>query len=445
MRIDVLRLRARRLRTRFIGLALALTVVVTTAGVAAAVADALAFDDASPCPAAYTEPVGEEPGPQPPFVCPGGLVGTPYAVQLVGRGGCEPYFRFTAVTGALPTGLSISSRGLISGTPSTAGRWTFRVRAEDLRAAEGGPEWCTSSGEAEGEFVIAVDPGIVITTESAAPGTIGAFYSLALSAQMVSGPSQLSPPPGCAAGASPFDFCPLTWSIAQGQLPPGFTLNPVSGLIWGTPTAEGSASFVVRAALDDGRAATKSLTIAIRRPLSIQVPKPFAVPGAPTHWEVGVPFAAKLAASGGTARRSWSLTGGLLPRGLALAADGTMVGTPRAAGRFRATIHVADEEGRTADYPVDFRVASRLAISTHKLLHGRVGLPYRAKLATKGGLVPKRWSVESGLLPRGIRLDRVRGTLSGTPTRSGSYRITFQARDTLGVTAARTLVIGVLA
>jgi hypothetical protein len=271
------------------------------------------------------------------------------------------------------------------------------------------------------------------------------MYNLALSAQMVSAPNQLLPPVGCAPGESAAGLCPLMWSIAQGQLPPGLTLNPVSGVIWGTPTAEGSASFVVRAALDDGRTGTKSLTITVRRPLSIHVPKPFAVPGAPTHWEVGVPFAAKLAASGGTDAYSWTITVGVLPTGLALAADGTMVGIPRAAGLFRVTIHVADEEGRSAEYRAIFRVAPQLAISTHELRPGKVGLPYRAKLATRGGVVPKTWRVESGPLPRGIRFDRARGTLSGTPTRRGSYRVTFQATDALRATATRTLVIDVLA
>ncbi len=437
--------RAGRNSTRFMGFALALAAVAVVGGVVAASARALAFDDAGPCPAAYQEPVGEEPSPQPPFVCPAGLVGTPYSVQLVARGSCAPYVRFTVVGGALPPGLTLSSRGLISGTPATAGRWSFRLRAQDLGATDGGPEWCTSSDQADGDFVIGVDPGIIITTEGAGPGTIGAVYNLTLSARMVSAPGQLSPPSGCETGAPATGFCPLTWSIAQGQLPARLTLNPVSGLIWGTPNMEGTASFVVRAALDDGRAATKSLTITVQKPVSIDVPKRFAVPGASTRSEVGVPFAAKLSASGGTNAYSWSLTAGALPPGLSLADDGRIAGTPRRAGRFRATIHVTDGDGRTADHPADFRVAPRLAISTYRLRSGRVGLPYRASLATSGGFAARAWRIESGALPGGIRFDGARATLRGTPTRAGRYRVTFQATDALGATATRTLVIRILA
>ena len=430
-------------RTRSIRIALALAVVATLAGVAAATAGALAFDDAQPCPAAYTETEGEESNIKPPFVCPRGLVGTPYAVKLVGRGGCEPYFRFTVVNGALPPGLSLSSSGSISGVPTQSGGSRFWVRVQDLGAAEGGPEWCTSSNDAEGEFTIAVNPGVMVTTESAGPGTIGTLYNLALSAQMMSGPDQLSPLSGCAGEA--FGYCPLTWSVVQGQLPAGLRLNSVTGVIWGTPTVEGSSSFVVRAAHDDGRAGTKSLTITVRQPLAIQAPKPFAAPGAATRWEVGVPFAAKLAASGGTDTYSWSLADGALPTGLALAGSGTVAGKPSAAGSFRATIRLTDNEGRTADYPTVFAVASRLAISTLKLRPGKVGRLYRAKLATTGGLLPKKWKVKSGPLPRGIRFDRTLGVLSGTPTRPGRYRVTFEATDTLGVTSTKMLGIDVLA
>jgi hypothetical protein len=121
-----------------------------------------------------------------------------------------------------------------------------------------------------------------------------------------------------------------------------------------------------------------------------------------------------------------------------------MVGTSRAAGQFRATIHVVDGEGRAADYPLLFRVASRLEIKTHELRPGRVGLPYRARLATRGGLMSKTWRVDSGSLPQGIRFDRARGILSGKPTRSGRYRMRFQVTDALGATSTRALVLDVL-
>jgi hypothetical protein len=56
----------------------------------------------------------------------------------------------------------------------------------------------------------------------------------------------------------------------------------------------------VRAALADGRADTKGLTINVRRPLAIAPSSPLTANAALTAWEVGVPFSSKLVASGGT-------------------------------------------------------------------------------------------------------------------------------------------------
>ena len=182
-------------------------------------------------------------------------------------------------------------------------------------------------------------------------------------------------------------------------------LDAGTGVISGTPTAEGASSFVVRAALVDGRADTKGITITVRQPLAIQAPKPLAAPGASTLWEVGVPFTAKLGASGGTSTYTWSLAEGALPTGLALAADGTVAGKSSSAGSFRATLRLTDSEGRTADYAAAFGIASRLAISTAKLRSGKVGRLYRAKLTATGGVLPKKWKVKTGPLPRGIRFD----------------------------------------
>jgi hypothetical protein len=165
----------------------------------------------------------------------------------------------------------------------------------------------------------------------------------------------------------------------------------------------------------------------------------------PTLWEVGVPFTSKLTPTGGSGTYTFALAAGSLPTGLALAADGTVVGTPRAAGIARATLRLSDNEGRTADYAANFGVASRLAVSTLALKPGKVGRLYRAKLATTGGLLPKKWKIKTGPLPHGIRFDRTLGLLSGTPTRPGRYRVTFEATDALKVTSAKTLVITVLA
>ncbi|MDX6255592.1 MAG: hypothetical protein QOJ11_1926 [Frankiales bacterium] len=63
-----------------------------------------------------------------------GTVGTATSLQLSASGGTSPY---TWTAGGLPTGLSISSSGLISGTPSAAGTFTVTATAKDSTGATG--------------------------------------------------------------------------------------------------------------------------------------------------------------------------------------------------------------------------------------------------------------------------------------------------------------------
>jgi large repetitive protein len=412
-------------RTRSIRFALVAALIAVAAGVVAATASALAFDDAQPCPVTIDNN-------QPLFVCPGGSIGTPYSLQVVARGGCEPEFVFKVVNGALPAGLSMSSSGLITGTPQQAGKARFWLQVHDIGPSEGGPAWCTFPRDAEREFTITIDSALRILTNSLPQNaSTGVPYSAPLQAALVSDP------------ASPTPVSPdtLTWTVVGGTLPPGLALS--NGLISGTPTTEGAYQFQVQASLDS-RKHLQTYTLTVRKPLSIVAPKPFATTPQPTSWEVGVPFSAKLAASGGTGTYTWSLLSGTLPTGFALAADGTVVGTTRTSGPYRATLRLTDTEGRTADYAANIVVAPRLAVSTLALRLGKAGRLYRAKVVATGGVLPKRWKLARGPLPRGIRFDRTLGVLSGTPTKAGRYRLTFQITDGLKVVAVKTLRLDIL-
>jgi hypothetical protein len=53
----------------------------------------------------------------------------------------------------------------------------------------------------------------------------------------------------------------------------------------------------------------------------------------------------------------------------------------------------------------------------------------------------KKWKVLAGPLPKGLHFDPTLGTVSGTPTKPGSYRVTFQVTDGLKVVAKKTLRI----
>jgi streptogramin lyase len=157
-----------------------------------------------------------------------------------------------------------------------------------------------------------------------------------------------------------------------------------------------------------------------------------------------VPFASKLTPSGGNGTYTFAIGSGSLPTGVTLGPDGTVSGTPRTAGAYRATVKVTDSEGRTLDYAANFGIAARLKVGTLLLKPGKVGKLYRSKLAATGGIAPRKWKVTVGPLPKGIRLDRTTGILSGTPTKEGRYRVSFQVTDGLKVVASKRLRIDVL-
>lgn len=61
---------------------------------------------------------------------PSATVGSSYSGTLNASGGIAPY-TWTVISGALPPGLSLSTSGVISGTPTTAGTYNFTVQVID--------------------------------------------------------------------------------------------------------------------------------------------------------------------------------------------------------------------------------------------------------------------------------------------------------------------------
>jgi large repetitive protein len=412
-----------RLRIRSFRFALVAAVVVIAAGIGATVAHALAFDDATPCPVTIDNGA-------PLLVCPDGSIGNPYSLKIVARGGCEPEFIIRILNGALPPGLSMTSSGQISGTPTQAGKYRFWLQVHDLPASEGGPVWCTNPKDAEREFMITINSALRLVTNTIPQNaSVGVPYTTTLQAALVTDASNQTP------------IAPetLTWSVVGGALPPGLAV--ANGVISGTPTAEGAYQFQIQAALDASRKHFQTYSLTVRQPIKVVAAPPLAPPPLPTAWEVGLPFSAKLTPSGGNGTYTVALGPGALPTGLTLGPDGTISGTPSAAGAFHATVRLADSEGRTVDYSANFGVAARLAVGTIALKRAKVGRLYRAKLASTGGVPVKKWRVLKGPLPKGLHLNPTLGALSGKPTKAGRYRVTFQVTDGLKVVAKKTLRI----
>jgi Putative Ig domain len=268
--------------TRF---ALILTLAALIAGVAVTPGSTASFNDSAPCPAS---------GPL--LVCPTMYVGQPVHLQLLAHDGCDAY-RWEIVNGGLPAGLSMSSSGLITGTPTASATTQPWVIVHDLTASEGGPSWCGGDNHSERQFVFTVagggggipappprpipQPVLQITTASLLKATVGTPYTATLAAQ---------------GGGN------LTWTLSAGSLPAGVTLGS-TGVLSGTPTGAGSYVFTVRVD-GGGRSASKQLDLVVVEKLSANAP-------ADQTWEVGRPLEISIKARGGTPGYSWKVEGTL--------------------------------------------------------------------------------------------------------------------------------------
>jgi hypothetical protein len=61
---------------------------------------------------------------------PQGVVSTSYTTTLIASGGTTPY-GWNAASGSLPPGLSLSRAGVLSGTPTASGSFSFGVPVSD--------------------------------------------------------------------------------------------------------------------------------------------------------------------------------------------------------------------------------------------------------------------------------------------------------------------------
>jgi large repetitive protein len=397
--------------------AVALSVVVLLAGIVVSTAAALRFDDAVPCH--DTEPL---------FVCPSAQVGTPYSIQLVGAGGCGPAlpYQYKVLNGSVPPGLSVSSSGLVSGVPQGRGDFRFWVELSDENPPSA--SWCRPA-TAQREFQIVVDSGFAIEQQSVTAGTVTQPYTQTLSAVTV---LSTNPFTGVPANAS--------WSVKSGSLPPGITLSS-DGKLTGVPTTEGSYQFAILAQ-EGGRSDSETYNLPVRQPVVIA--SPFTARVSPKS-EVGVPFTASQTATGGTGTYTWALTSGSLPAGVTFdPTTAAISGTPTTPGSYPFALTATDSEGRVTKLNTTMTVAAKLRITTLRLKFAKLGKPYRAMLATIGGVAPEAWKIQSGSLPKGVHFDKRLGLIAGTPLQGGAYRATFVAKDALGVSATRTLRLHVV-
>ena len=217
---------------------------------------------------------------------------------------------YSVSAGTLPAGLSLNTTtGAVTGTPTTAGAYSFTLRASN---GIGSAVTHVYSGS--------VSNSPAWTDQTIAVIQVGSAYADGVSASGTPAP---------------------TYSVSAGALPAGLSLNTATGAITGTPTAAGAYDFTIRAANGSLPNIVKQFTGTVVEAPSWTDETIAAV------FRVDVPVSDGVAASG-TPAPTYSVSAGTLPAGLSLnTATGAITGTPTgtAGGPYTFTLRAGNGIG----------------------------------------------------------------------------------------------------
>ncbi len=265
-------------------------------------------------------------------------VGQPYTLNLEGEAVKGGTLSWAVTAGSLPSGLTLSTEGEISGTPDKAGKSTFTVTLTESYKEEGVSKTITASKE----YTLQVGASPTIDTTSIPDARYGIEYKTQLKGTKAVGGD-------------------LKWSRSSGSLPKGVDLSE-DGLISGTPMEDGTFDFSVE--LTETGA---DLPATLPYKLKVIRPKPSITTTSLPNGQKKKPYKVKISAkasSGGSF--IWKKTSGKLPDGLSLSTDGEISGTPEKAGDFNFTVTLTEEgvyDSASKEYSVNIADADRFTAS----------------------------------------------------------------------------------
>ena len=163
-----------------------------------------------------------------------GTAGVAYPTTTITQSGGIGTATFGVISGSLPSGMSLSASGIVTGTPLMFGTFNFTVRATDVNGSTGSRSYA----------LVVAEPTITLSATVFPTGTQDVAYS----AVTISSSGGI--------GIS-------TFVVSGGALPAGLSLSS-AGIVDGTPTMVGVFSFTLTATDINGSHGSRAYSATIQ-------------------------------------------------------------------------------------------------------------------------------------------------------------------------------------
>ncbi len=323
-----------------------------------------------------------------------GTVGTAFSYVATANSNPTSY----NITG-LPSGLTATAAGVISGTPTVAGASSISLSANNA-SGTGATVTLTLT-------VAAAATAPAVTSASTASVAVNAAFSYTITATNT------------------------PTSFAASGLPLGLSLDTATGAITGTPTVAGVYTVGLSAANGSGTSATFNLSLTVG---SLSV-----ITSVTTSTGVK-DVAYTYTATANPAATSFNISG--LPAGLtANTSTGVISGTPTVAGVSSISLSANNATGSGPVATLTLTVGNRPDVTSVLSASGTVGTPFSYTILAS--FSPTSYAASG--LPAGLSVSTTTGVISGTPTAAGSSSVSLTATNTYGTGSAKTLAITIAA